>query len=223
MRSHLYYAMLLTFLASLIVGPPVIYYLRRFKLGQHVRNDGPQRHLKKTGTPTLGGMIFLFSLLVISLFLAPRTLNYYLMIMVTVGNGAIGLADDLVKFIHKRPLGLKARNKLLGQVILAVILSIFLWGTGHSTVISFPLVDFSINLGPLYPFFVMFIIIGFSNAVNLTDGLDGLAAGTAVISLLAYFFIAFSMGLTDTAFFCAALAGACFGFLIYNLHPAKIF
>lgn len=223
MRSHLYYIMLLAFIISLVTGPPVIYYLRRFKLGQHVRDDGPRMHLKKKGTPTMGGVIFLFSLLVISLFFAPRTLKYFLLIMVTIGNGAIGLADDVIKFVHKRPLGLKARNKLLGQVILVIILSFFLGRLGHSTVINFPLTDFTINLGLFYPLFMMLIIIGASNAVNLTDGLDGLASGTVIISLLAYLFIASGRGHSDTAFFCAALTGACFGFLIYNIHPAKIF
>ncbi len=222
MKVEFYHTMFIAFLISVITGPIIIYRLRRLKFGQQVREDGPYSHLRKTGTPTMGGVIFLFSLLVTSLFMVPKTLNFYLLVLIILGNGAIGLLDDMSKYIYKRSLGLKARNKLLGQAFLVLLLAVVLWINGHSTVVDIPFGP-SVNLGIIYPIFMLLIIIGSSNAVNLTDGLDGLASGTAIISLLAYMFIAFSLGFTDIAFFCAALVGACFGFLIYNFHPAKIF
>ena len=222
MRIEYYYTMAIAFLISVITGPVIIYGLRRLKFGQHVREDGPLSHLKKTGTPTMGGVIFLFSLLVTSLFMVPKTLNFYLLALIIIGNGVIGMVDDMSKYLYRRSLGLKARNKLLGQALLVLLLTIILYINGHSTVVYIPFGP-SIDMGLFYPLFMLLIIVGSSNAVNLTDGLDGLATGTAIISFLAYMFIASSLGFMDIAFFCAALVGACFGFLIYNFHPAKIF
>ncbi len=222
MRIEYYYTMAIAFLISVITGPVIIYGLRRLKFGQHVREDGPLSHLKKTGTPTMGGVIFLFSLLVTSLFMVPKTLNFYLLALIIIGNGVIGMVDDMSKYLYRRSLGLKARNKLLGQALLVLLLTSILYINGHSTVVYIPFGP-SIDMGLFYPLFMLLIIVGSSNAVNLTDGLDGLATGTAIISFLAYMFIASSLGFMDIAFFCAALVGACFGFLIYNFHPAKIF
>lgn len=223
MKIDFYYTMGFAFIISLIIGPAVIRILKRYKMGQQVREDGPRSHLKKTGTPTMGGIIFLFSFLITFLFFVPKTLEVFLIILVMLGNGAIGILDDITKFSRRRSLGLKARNKLLGQGIIVIVLFIILFLTGHSTVVEIPMGGLSFDLGILYPFLMLFIVVGSSNAVNLTDGLDGLAAGTANISLLAYLLIALSLGQNDIAFFCAAMVGACFGFLIYNFHPAKIF
>ena len=223
MRIEFYYTMAFAFFISLIAGPVAIRILKRYKMGQQVRDDGPRSHLKKTGTPTMGGLIFLFSFLITFLIFIPKTLEAFLIILVMLGNGAIGLLDDLTKFTRRQSLGLKARNKLFGQGIMVIVLFIILLFTGHSTVVEIPFGGPSFDLGILYPFLMLFIVIGASNAVNLTDGLDGLAAGTAIISLLAYLLIAFNLGQMDIAFFCAAMVGACFGFLIFNFHPAKIF
>lgn len=223
MRIEFYYTMAFAFFISLMAGPVAIRILKRYKMGQQVRDDGPRSHLKKTGTPTMGGIIFLFSFLITFLVFIPKTLEAFLIILVMLGNGAIGLLDDLTKFTRRQSLGLKARNKLFGQGIMVIVLFIILLFTGHSTVVEIPFGGPSFDLGILYPFLMLFIVIGASNAVNLTDGLDGLAAGTAIISLLAYLLIAFNLGQMDIAFFCAAMVGACFGFLIFNFHPAKIF
>ncbi len=223
MRIEFYYTMAFAFFISLMAGPVAIRILKRYKMGQQIRDDGPRSHLKKTGTPTMGGLIFLFSFLITFLIFIPKTLEAFLIILVMLGNGAIGLLDDLTKFTRRQSLGLKARNKLFGQGIMVIILFIILFFTGHSTVVEIPFWGPSFDLGILYPFLMLFIVIGASNAVNLTDGLDGLAAGTAIISLLAYLLIAFNLGQMDIAFFCAAMVGACFGFLIFNFHPAKIF
>ena len=223
MRIEFYYTMAFAFFISLMAGPVAIRILKRYKMGQQVRDDGPRSHLKKTGTPTMGGIIFLFSFLITFLVFIPKTLEAFLIILVMLGNGAIGLLDDLTKFTRRQSLGLKARNKLFGQGIMVIVLFIVLLFTGHSTVVEIPFGGPSFDLGILYPFLMLFIVIGASNAVNLTDGLDGLAAGTAIISLLAYLLIAFNLGQMDIAFFCAAMVGACFGFLIFNFHPAKIF
>ncbi|UNC92877.1 phospho-N-acetylmuramoyl-pentapeptide-transferase [Candidatus Contubernalis alkaliaceticus] len=223
MNIDFYYTMVFAFVISIIMGPVVIRIIKKYKMGQQVRDDGPKSHLKKTGTPTMGGVIFLFSFLITFLFFIPKTLEVFLILLVMLGNGAIGMLDDLTKFARRRSLGLKARNKLLGQGIMVIVLFLILWATGHSTIVEIPFGGPSFNLGIFYPFLMLFIVIGASNAVNLTDGLDGLAAGTANISLLAYLFIALSLGMADIAFFCAAMVGACFGFLIFNFHPAKIF
>lgn len=223
MRVELYQTMLIAFLISLISGPFIIYALREIKFGQQVRSDGPKSHLKKSGTPTMGGIIFLLSFIITSAFLVPKTLNYFLLLFIILGNGAVGLVDDVSKFTYKRSLGLKARNKLILQVIMVLFLFTVLWQQGHCFAVEIPFGGPTMDLGLLYPFFMVLIIVGSSNAVNLTDGLDGLAAGTAIISFLAYLFISLNQGMDDTAFICAALVGGCFGFLIFNFHPAKIF
>ncbi len=223
MKIDFYYTMVFAFFISLITGPVVIRILKRYKMGQQVRDDGPSSHLKKTGTPTMGGVIFLFSFLVTFIFFVPKTLEVFLIILVMLGNGAIGLLDDITKYARRRSLGLKARNKIIGQGIIVLLLFTILMFAGHSTVVEIPFGGPSFDLGILYPFLMLFIVMGASNAVNLTDGLDGLAAGTASISLLAYLLIALNLGQGDIAFFCAAMVGACFGFLIFNFHPAKIF
>lgn len=218
-----YYPILAAFIISIMTGPGVIYYLRKHKLGQQVRQDGPYRHLQKSGTPTMGGVIFLLALAFSSILFLPRTLNVILLVVLTLGHGAIGFADDYQKLVRRRSLGLKARAKLLGQVSLVFLLALVLWQAGHSTEIFLPWSPRALELGFFYPLLLFLVIIGTSNAVNLTDGLDGLAAGTAVVSFLAYFFIARSLGMEDIALFCGVMTGACFGFLIFNLHPARIF
>ena len=223
MRVELYQTMLIAFLISLVSGPFIIHALRKIKFGQQVRSDGPKSHLKKSGTPTMGGIIFLLSFIITSAFLVPKTLNFFLILFIILGNGGIGLIDDVSKFTYKRSLGLKARNKLILQVVMVLLLFIILWQQGHSHTVEIPFGGPALDLGLFYPFFMILIIVGSSNAVNLTDGLDGLAAGTAIISFLAYLFISLNQGMEDIAFVCAVLVGGCFGFLIFNFHPAKIF
>lgn len=213
----------ISFIISAATCPLFIFISRRFRFQQHVRDDGPRRHLEKAGTPTMGGLVFLFAAVGSLAILAPFTGPVYLALLVTLGSGFIGWLDDYAKVSKARSLGIKARNKLFGQLLITLVLVFFLYRMGYSTSIGIPFTGYVIDLGFLYPVFIFLMISGFSNAVNLTDGIDGLAAGTSIVSLMAFLILSSIYGLQDIAFFCAALIGGCFGFLIFNLHPARIF
>lgn len=212
------------FIIALIAGPVFIPVLRRLKFGQSIRQEGPERHYAKAGTPTMGGVIILLGLIISSVLFAGSSTEVWLALFITIGHGLIGFLDDFIKVVLKRSLGLKARQKLAGQIIMAVALayigSVYF---GRGTDLWIPIVGVNVDFGPLYYVLIFFVLVGTTNAVNLTDGLDGLAAGTTVVAALAYAAIAASFGKPDLAVFSVALAGACLGFLKYNSHPAKIF
>lgn len=211
------------FFISLVLSPLLIGLLRRFHFGQQIREDGPRRHRQKAGTPTMGGVIFLLAVLPVTLLLAPRTTELYLALMLTAGSGLIGFADDFLKVAHKRSLGLKARSKLLVQSLLTAVFFLVWRGLGESTELAVPFTAIQVDAGLLYLPFLLFFVLGFTNAVNLTDGIDGLAAGTAILALLSYLLIAMAQGAVELVQFSAALLGATFAFLIFNLHPARVF
>ncbi|MFZ5944151.1 MAG: phospho-N-acetylmuramoyl-pentapeptide-transferase [Bacillota bacterium] len=210
--------------ACLVLGPFLIPALRRLKFGQSVRDDGPKRHLQKQGTPTMGGVMFLFSLTLGTVFVAQESLITYVLLIFTLGYGLIGFIDDYIKIIKKRSLGLKARDKLIGQLILSVLLA---WSAvnylGRGTQLLVPFIGNTFDLGVFYIPFVVFVAIGTTNAVNLTDGLDGLAAGITLFVSLGYVLLGFSEELFSITVFSAALVGSCLGFLFFNIHPAKVF
>lgn len=212
------------FIIALIAGPVFIPVLRKLKFGQSIREEGPERHYAKAGTPTMGGVIILLATIVSAILFAGKSPEVWLALFITIGHGVIGFLDDFIKVVLKRSLGLKARQKLAGQIIMAIALayisSVYF---GRGTDLWIPLTGANVDFGPLYYVLIFFVLVGTTNAVNLTDGLDGLAAGTTVAAALAYAVIAASFGKTDLAVFCVALAGACLGFLKYNAHPAKIF
>jgi len=212
------------FIIALIAGPVFIPVLRRLKFGQSIRQEGPERHYAKAGTPTMGGVIILLALIIAALLFAGSSAEVWLALFITLGHGLIGFLDDFIKVVLKRSLGLKARQKLAGQIFMAIALayigSVYF---GRGTDLWIPLVGVNVDFGPLYYVLIFFVLVGTTNAVNLTDGLDGLAAGTTVVAALAYAAIAASFGKPDLAIFSVALAGACLGFLKYNSHPAKIF
>ena len=227
----------LAFLITAVLGPILIPVLRKFKFGQNIRDDGPSSHLKKTGTPTMGGIMFLtgiavagFSLLWadIPIFGAKDGLIVLIMIL---GFGLVGFLDDFIKIGLKRSLGLRAREKLLGQIILALglgITAVTILGRGTDVVIPFSgfFVDNGLryDLGlPGFLIFTVFVVVGTSNAVNLTDGLDGLAAGNVLVAALPFMIIALITAKAGVALVLAAVAGGCLGFLIYNRYPAKVF
>lgn len=216
-----------SFLISVILGPIFIPILRRLKFGQSIREEGPKSHMKKAGTPTMGGVIFLISIIATTVIIGKMfhlfTTQSVVMLLVLVGFGIIGLLDDSIKIVFKRNLGLTSLQKLIGQIIISVLAFLLLRLGTFDTSISIPYTNWSIDLGILYVAFLIFWLVGFSNAVNLTDGLDGLVAGTASIAFSAYGVIALFNGQTDVALFTFAVTGALLGFLIYNANPAKVF
>jgi len=222
--QELLYAAGMAFIIALVVGPLVIPVLKRLKFGQSIRQDGPERHYAKAGTPTMGGIIILIALLVPVMIYSGTDREIWLALFVTLGHGLIGFLDDFIKVVLKRSLGLKAKQKLLGQIIMAVALAYIATNyMGLGTDLWIPLLDVTIDLGPLYYLLIFLVLVGTTNAVNLTDGLDGLAAGTTTVAALTYAVIAMSFGKPNLAIFCVSLAGASLGFLKYNAHPAKIF
>jgi len=232
-------------LLSFALGPTIIRRLRRLRMGQVVRAEGPETHLGKAGTPTMGGVLFIASA-VIATVLWARLDNAYTVIslIVLLALGAIGFLDDYLKVVRKRTEGLVGRYKLFGQGLIGLGVGAFLLGhpltdmpTGWTTLPFFADRHVEI-LGVLFVPWVMFLMAGTSNAVNLTDGLDGLAGGLSAIAAMAFGVFAYVMGRVDTsrylglfylpgagelAIFCVAVSGATLGFLWYNSHPAELF
>lgn len=207
----------------LLLGPIVIPLLYRLKFGQEVRYDGPRTHLKKKGTATMGGLMLLVGTGIASFLVNGPSMENLLLFIVMLGCGLLGFADDLLIVVFRRPLGLRARAKILGQLIIGGLLA---WGAyllGRGTLVAIPLTELKLEVGLFYYFFVVLVLMATSNAVNLTDGLDGLASGLMVIASVAYIFISWMTGHPAAAVFAAALAGSCLGFLKYNYHPAKVF
>ena len=219
--------MLISFIISVIITKVEIPVLKR-KAGQNIREDGPQSHLSKAGTPSMGGIAIIIaaSLTTIGAAVMGKIdgLGCAIILLVFVGFGLIGFFDDYLKVIKKNNLGLRAYQKFGLQTILSVILAVYLANyTEGSTSVYIPFADIYVNFGIWYIPFVVFVVLAMTNAVNLTDGLDGLASGvTAFISL--FFAVAgFTYGIVTGAYFCSAMCGACLGFLVFNRNPAKAF
>ena len=218
------------FVVTVALGSTFIKFLQSRKFGQFVREEGPQTHLIKAGTPTMGGVVMLMGLVAALLVVArPNAATFATLLLVTVVAG-IGFYDDWQKISKKRPEGLSARYKfglLTLAVVLADVLSIYYVGVTQTVLV--PYFDLSLVLGPgivglaLFSGFLLLVIAGTTNAVNLTDGLDGLAAGAGALALLAYTAIAFLERQYDVAIVCGAMVGAIIGFLWFNSHPADIF
>lgn len=212
------------FLLALIVGPICIPILRRLKFGQQIRTDGPQGHLKKAGTPTMGGTIIMLALSIAFLRFSDTTADAVILLVASLGYGLVGFLDDYIKILFKRSLGLTAKQKLFGQLLFSGIVCYLLYRTGHSTDLAIPFTDYTLSIGWwLYVPFVIVMMLGMSNAVNFTDGLDGLLAGTSAIAFGAFTIIAMVHSEMETAIFSAAMVGAVLGFLVFNAHPAKVF
>ncbi|MFR6291110.1 MAG: phospho-N-acetylmuramoyl-pentapeptide-transferase [Peptococcaceae bacterium] len=217
-------AFFISLMTCLMIGPVMIPALRRLKFGQSVRNDGPQRHLQKQGTPTMGGVMFFFSLTLGTIFLARDNYIGYFLLLFTLGFGLIGFMDDYIKIVKKRSLGLTAKQKIIGQLGFSCLLAfIALRLLKISTAVMIPIFGWTIDLGWLYIPFFIFLVVGTTNAVNLTDGLDGLASGVTMIVALGYTLMGIMCKQYAVVIFGAALVGSCLGFLVFNHYPAKIF
>lgn len=235
------YAAVTAFLIAFALAPWVIRKLQEIKLGQQIRDDGPKRHLAKSGTPTMGGILIIFAVVFSTLLWADLTNRYvWLVMLATVGFGAVGFADDYLKFIKARSKGLSATQKFLGQISVALAIGLFLYMLpSYTTRLSVPFFKhFTPDLGIFYIAFAILVIVGSSNAVNLTDGLDGLAIGPVMIASLAYTIVAYVTGnkvmaeylliphiegAGEIAIFTGAILGSSLGFLWFNTYPASVF
>ena len=235
------YAAVTALLISFMFGPQVIRMMTRLKLGQEVRDDGPETHLSKAGTPTMGGVLIVLSVTV-SVLLWQDLHEFYVWVALfsLIGFGGLGFLDDYLKISRKSSEGLRSGLKLWGQLIVSacIMVVLYLFQNDHTTLLYLPFFKNPVlDMGVLYIPFGMFILVGFSNAVNLTDGLDGLATGLMIIALIAfsvitylsghnvfadYLQIPFLSGSGELTVVTFALLGACVGFLWFNCHPAEI-
>jgi phospho-N-acetylmuramoyl-pentapeptide-transferase len=212
-------------LMCLFLSPRFIEFLRRNQFGQNIREEGPEGHHAKAGTPTLGGIIIFIAFAVPFLILSKRGWQAMGVFGAAVACALLGFADDYAKIVKRRSLGLRARTKL----VVTILISFGLWWIATQQAHLAPMVrlrfvDVQVDLGPLYPVFIYLVVAGTTSAVNLTDGLDGLAAGCAAIVLLAYIGITFiTPGQSDLTLLASCLVGACIGFLWFNSFPASIF
>lgn len=215
----------ISFLITLILGPIMIPMLKKLKIGQSIRDDGPKTHLVKSGTPTMGGLIIFIALVITILTSGMLNKDMLILLLSTFGFGLIGFIDDYIKVVKRRSLGLRAYQKLVGQIFVAIVLAFYQLSTsvlGTKLIVPF-LSNHYLDLGIFYIPFIAFVVVGTVNSVNLTDGLDGLASGVTLIVLSFFGLVALNLGMVSISIFSTTLAGACLGFLIHNVYPAKVF
>ncbi len=211
-------------LVAIAMGPFMIPFLTRLKVGQSIREEGPQSHFVKAGTPTMGGIIIITAVMAASFIMAGKSKQVLTVVLVMLAFGGIGFWDDYIKVVLKRSLGLRAREKIIMQLLIGLgmgLLLLFYLGRGSTIIIPFSNVE--LDLGYLYIPFIIVVAISAANAVNLTDGLDGLAAGVTFIVTLALGLISIMLANFNLLIACGALAGACLGFLVFNRYPARVF
>lgn len=220
----------ISFLMTVLLSPIFIPLFKRLKFGQSIREEGPESHLKKSGTPTMGGVMIVLSILMTTLIVVNKILpgnasyEVWLLLFVLVGYGLLGFIDDFIIVALKRNLGLTSKQKLLGQIIIALIFYFVIRQVDFPTTIHIPGTKIEWELGIFYAFLILFMLVGSSNAVNLTDGLDGLLAGTAAIAFGAFAILAsITQANYEITIFSLAVVGALLGFLVFNAHPAKVF
>ena len=211
-------------LICIFLGPKFIEYLRVREFGQHIREDGPEGHHLKAGTPTMGGLILFLAVSVPFLILTDYDWRSLGVFGAAIACALLGFADDYTKLVRRRSLGLRARTKLLVTIAISLGLWFIAEHQAHlAPTLRLRFVDYQVDLGVFYPLLIYLVVAGTTSAVNLTDGLDGLAAGCAAIVLLAYIAITFITGESDLAMLAGCLVGGCIGFLWFNAFPATIF
>ncbi len=211
------------FLITVVLAPVIIPYLRKLKFGQTVRDDGPQSHLKKNGTPTMGGILFLISITLMTLPFIKVYPNVVPVLFLTLGFGLIGFLDDYIKVVLKRSMGLTSLQKMAGQIIVTAIFAYYVMAVAEvDLAMRIPFMDKTIELGIFTIPVLFFIIIGTVNGANFTDGIDGLASSVTV--MIATFFAVVSIG-TGAGIepIACAVVGGLLGFLMYNVYPASVF
>jgi phospho-N-acetylmuramoyl-pentapeptide-transferase len=220
--------LLVAFLLTVVMLPKLIKYLHYLKFGQEIRQEGPQSHIHKKGTPTMGGISFILAIvvaLIIAMFLNSENIKYYLLfIYTTVSFAIIGYIDDMLIVVKKKNDGLSPRKKLLLQIVFSLIFYILVSLVyDNVNFIEIPIINYQLNISYLYLLFVIFWQTGFSNAVNLTDGLDGLATSVTIITTSTFVLLAYKENNFPVLVFCLSIVGALLGFLLFNKKPAKIF
>ncbi|MFZ5876218.1 MAG: phospho-N-acetylmuramoyl-pentapeptide-transferase [Nitrospirota bacterium] len=235
------YAVLTALVISFLLGPAVIRWLQRLHIGQQIREEGPKSHQAKSGTPTMGGLLILIAVVGSTLLWADLSKRYvWVVLLATIGFGLIGFWDDYLKVVKRHSRGLIPRYKFSLQVaVAAVAAAVLAAGPGFSTHIALPFIkSITVDLGWFYFVLVVLVVVGSSNAVNLTDGLDGLAIGPIIVAATAYMIVAYAAGhrkiadyllisyiegAGELSVFCGAMIGASLGFLWFNTYPATVF
>ena len=232
--------LIITFILSLVCGVVLIPVLTRLKFGQVVRSDGPQSHLTKMGTPTMGGVIFLIPLVIVCGFLSIKCPEILPVLIATLLFGVVGFVDDYIKIVLKRSKGLNLRQKMLGLLIIATGFACYMqyFATDRNMEISIPFINAWFDFGAkmVLPYtdiklyiewayipFIILVMLASTNSVNLTDGLDGLASGITMIIMVFFTLVSLAMENTSMILFSSAVVGSCLGFLAFNMHPAKVF
>ena len=217
-------ALIAGFIGTIILGFIIIPILRKFKIGQVVRDDGPKAHLKKSGTPTMGGIIMLLVIIVVSCVIAMKYPGILPVALVTLGYGIIGFIDDFIKLVLKNPKGLKPSLKMLGLIMVAVAFMLYLVHIDYGTETYIPILKEYVVLPEwLYIVGSVFVILACTNSLNLTDGLDGLAASVTSVIMIFFTCISIIFGSKEMSSFSALVAGCTLGFLVFNGYPAKVF
>lgn len=217
------YAIMISFVVGVILCPVLIPMLHKMRFGQTIRDDGPESHLQKQGTPTMGGMAFLLAFLVASAFFLKGNTDGMAVVLMTLGYGVIGFLDDYIKVVKKRSLGLRAYQKLALQIIVTGAFAYYLHVSGLGTGIYIPFTNgYILDLGILFIPFLFIAVLGTVNGVNLTDGLDGLAGGVTLI-VATFFCIVAWVAESSISPVCGAIVGGLLAFLIFNSYPAKVF
>ncbi len=225
MSYSMIFSTLMAFFITLVLSPTMIKYLQKLKFGQFIRDEGPESHLKKSGTPTMGGLIFLVAILVVSFVYMKKYPDILPILFVTLGFGLIGFLDDYIKVVMKRSLGLTPIQKMLGQI---VVTGVFAWymvtKSGFGTKLMIPFTGgATVDLGILYVPLLFFIVLGTVNGANFTDGLDGLASSVTVLIATFFTVAAIGLGVTGILPITCATIGALLGFLVFNVYPARVF
>ena len=217
-------ALVISFIATIILGFIIIPILKKLKIGQVVREDGPKEHLRKSGTPTMGGIIMLVVIILTSFGVSIKYPNILPVAFVTLGYGIIGFIDDFIKLVLKNPKGLKPSLKMLGLIIVATAFVVYLTHINFGTETYIPILKQYITL-PVWVYIpcAVFIILACTNSLNLTDGLDGLAAGVSAIIMLFFVIVSIKMGVKEMSAFSAIVLGTTIGFLFFNMYPARVF
>ncbi|MBU5590795.1 phospho-N-acetylmuramoyl-pentapeptide-transferase [Clostridium sp. MSJ-4] len=223
LNSYNIFSILISFIIVSILAPIVIPMLTRLKFGQNIRKDGPKSHQKKAGTPTMGGIIFIIATLISMIIMVGKPSDEAMVALYAfIAYGFIGFLDDLLKIIRKDNLGLRARQKMVLLLIVSSILSYYAY-TKVGTEVFIPFTNKTIDFGILYIPFMLFYFSGATNAVNLTDGLDGLATSVTLLVITFFALVSFGMGHYTLSIFCLIVAGALLGFLRFNAFPARVF